>query len=495
MNRPIQKVAIAVFTMIVLLLANATYIQVFKAQSLRNDQRNKRVTYDEYSRERGMIVTKDGAVLARSVPTGGEYNYQREYPTVNDIGDSPSAFAPITGYYSLNYGSGGLEESENEFLSGSDDRLFTQRFSDMFAGRDPRGGNVVTTVDSNTQLAAYRALRDAPCDGPCRGAVVALEPSSGKILAMASTPGYDPNQLATHDFDAAEQAWTNLNDEDLKPMLNRAISWRYPPGSTFKVVTTATALRAGIEPDIRLTSAAEWRLPNSSQMLPNNNGEVCPGGARGTVTLEQAFAQSCNTAFAQLMAEKIPGNPIKDFTDTAKRFGVDEEPGGIPMKVVESQVGDLGDDRAALAQSSIGEKDVQLTAIENAVIAASVANGGVRMQPYLVDKLQAADTQTVYTTRPVTRDRPLTPEESGTLTSMMVRSEQATAGAQSGIASKTGTTDGGHTWYIGFSPSSGARIAVAVVVVNGDLGGNTYGGTIAAPIGRAVMNAYAGGNR
>ncbi len=495
MNRPIQRVSLAVIAIIVLLLGNATYVQVFKADSLRNDPRNVRVLYDEYSRQRGMIVAADGTVLARSVPTDNRFKYQREYPT------DPNAFAPVTGFYSLRYGADrGLESAEGPFLSGSDDRLFTQRFADMFSGRDPRGGNVVTTVDPRLQTTAFNALRNGACNGPCRGAVVALEPATGKILAMVSTPSYDPNTLATQDFDAAEASWKELTDPDSPSRLtNRAINELYPPGSTFKVVTTATALNAGLRPDIRLTSAAHFPLPDSSATLPNNNGETCPGGSGGTVSLTQAFEYSCNTAFAQLVTEKLPGDPFDAFTGTAKQFGVGEDPAGIPMPVAKSTVGDLGDDRAALAQASIGERDVRVTALQNAANAATVANGGVRMRPYLVDKLQTADLRTVSTTTPSAVNRPLTAEEANTLTDLMIKSEQNTYAPQAGIASKTGTTDpnrsgSAYAWYIAFSPSANARIAVAVVVENGNQGSESYGGVIAAPIGRAVLNAYTGGN-
>ncbi|MCK0439045.1 penicillin-binding protein 2 [Gordonia alkaliphila] len=495
MNRPIQRVSIAVIVIIVLLLGNATYVQVFRADALRNDPRNLRVLFDEYSRQRGMIVAADGTVLARSVPSGNRFKYQRQYPT------NPNAFAPVTGFYSLRYGADrGLEAAEGPFLSGSDDRLFTQRFADMFSGRDPRGGNVVTTIDPRLQTTAFDALRSGQCDGVCRGAVVALEPATGKILAMVSTPSYDPNSLATQDFAAAERSWNELTDEDMPSrMTNRAIDELYPPGSTFKVVTTATGLAAGLSPNTRLTAAPTFPLPDSSASLPNNNGEACPGSTGGTVSLTQAFEYSCNTAFAQLVTEKLPGNPFDAFIGTAKKFGVGENPPGIPMHVASSTVGDLGDDKAALAQSSIGERSVRVTALQNAVIAATVANGGIRMRPYLVDKLQTADLRTVSTTTPSSVNRPISAEEADSIAEMMVKSEQQTYQSQSGIASKTGTTDpnrsgSAYAWYIAFAPSSNSRIAVAVVVENGNQGAESYGGVIAAPIGRAVLNAYTGGN-
>ncbi|MFT3660588.1 MAG: penicillin-binding transpeptidase domain-containing protein [Gordonia sp. (in: high G+C Gram-positive bacteria)] len=495
MNRPIQRASLAVIAIIVLLLGNATYVQVFKADSLRNDSRNARVLFDEYSRQRGMIVAADGTILARSVPSGNRFKYQREYPT------NPNAFAPVTGFYSLRYGSDrGVEAAEAPFLSGSDDRLFTQRFVDMFSGRDPRGGNVVTTVDPKLQIAAFNALRQGQCSGPCRGAVVALEPSSGKILAMVSTPSYDPNSLATQDSQAAETSWNELTREGVPARLtNRAIAELYPPGSTFKVVTAATGLKSGLKSSTRLTAERTFQLPDSTSVLPNNNNVTCPGAEGGTVTLAQAFEASCNTAFAELVTKKLPGDEFAEFSSTAMKFGVGEDPTGIPMRVAKSTIGDLNGDPAALAQASIGERDVRLTVLQNAVNAATVANGGVRMQPYVIDKLQTADLRTVSTTSPSEVNRPLSAEEAETLTDMMIRSERSAQQGQSGVASKTGTTDpnrsgSAYAWYIAFAPSANARIAVAVMVENGNQGAQSYGGLIAAPIGRAVLNAYTGGN-
>ncbi|WP_132992657.1 peptidoglycan D,D-transpeptidase FtsI family protein [Gordonia zhaorongruii] len=503
MNRPIQRVAIAAIVLVVALLANATYLQVFKADKLKSDSRNSRVLLDEYSRERGVIVAADGTVLAESVPTDSKFKYLRKYPT------APRAFAPVTGYFSFVYRADrGVEAAEDAVLNGNDDRLFTQRFMDMFSGRDPRGGNVVTTIDPKLQRTAYRELANGDCDGPCRGSVVALEPSTGKILAMASSPSYDPNQIATQDFNEAEQAWRRMTADGAgSPLVNRATSELYPPGSTFKVVSTAAALANGQNPNTRLTADARWKLPGSGAYLTNDSDSTCPGSSGGTVTLTQAFEHSCNTAFAQLLTEKVPGDAgekVAKFTSAAKQFGIGEDPAGIPMSVAKSSVGDIGEDLAALGQSAIGQRDVRTTVLSNAVIAATVANGGVRMHPYVVDRLQTADLRTINTTSPTAVNRPLTADQADTITGMMVDSEQNTSGAQSGIASKTGTAehsddaeagDTPYAWYIGFSPSSNSRIAVAVLVENSGQGQNSYGGTVAAPIGRAVMNAYTGGAR
>ncbi|MGV9671541.1 MULTISPECIES: peptidoglycan D,D-transpeptidase FtsI family protein [unclassified Gordonia (in: high G+C Gram-positive bacteria)] len=493
MNTPIRRVSMAVVVLIVILLANATYVQVIKADSLRNDTRNDRVLLDEYSRQRGAIIA-GGQVIAMSQATDSRYKYLRRYPL------NPRAFAPITGYYSIQYGSAGLEQYENSILTGNDDRLFGQRFTDMFSGRDPRGGNVVTTVDPRLQQVAYDQMNSgATCDGPCRGAVVALEPSTGKILAMVSTPSYDPNLLSSHDQATREAAWAVDTGPD-KRLQNRATDEIYPPGSTFKIVTTSAALRDGRDANTQLTAASTFQLPDSTASLPNYGDETCPGGS-GTVSLADAVKYSCNTAFADLVLNKMDDATAK-LKQTAYLYGFNQSGPNIPMPVAQSSTGEIAD-RAALALSSIGQKDVVVSAVQNAMVAATVANAGVRMQPYLVDKLQSADLRTLYTTPPTNINSPITPEQAASLTSMMVGVENS-SGTSSPvqIASKTGTAEHGdaststpYSWYIAFGPSNDAKIAVAVVVENGKFGVSSVGNTVAGPIGRAVINAYVGGGR
>lgn len=494
MNRPIQRVAIVVILLIVALLLNATYVQVIQADELRSDSRNSRARLDEVDRQRGMI-TAGNDVLALSEEVGDRLRYLRVYPT------DPEVFAPVTGFYSVQYASTGLEETENSILNGNDDQLFGQRFSDLFSGREPRGGNVVTTIDPDLQRLAYQQMQNG-CSGGCRGSVVALEPSTGKILTLVSTPSYDPNLLASHDPAVREEAYTRWRDSQYSPLSNRAISELYPPGSTYKVITTATALRDGIGTGERLTGAASYTLPGTATELTNYGGQVCPGGRDGTVSLEDAFKYSCNTAFVQLTTDRM-NEPFDAMRDTAVGFGLDEQMPGIPLAVATSKLGPLNN-LAELGVSSIGQQDVRMTPLLNAVVAATVANGGVRMQPYLVDSLQTADLNPISQTRPETVNSPLTPEQAATLTNLMIESERNTQGAdgRNAIASKTGTAEHGggpgstpYSWYIAFGPSSNAKIAVAVFVENGDLGAGSTGGAVAAPIGRAVINAYVGGDR
>ncbi|MBF6188548.1 MULTISPECIES: peptidoglycan D,D-transpeptidase FtsI family protein [Nocardia] len=483
MNTPLRRVAVAVMVMVVALLANATYVQVFKADDYRNDPRNTRVLLDEYSRQRGQI-SAGGTVLASSVETEDRYKYLRTYPT------DPQAYAPVTGYYTMQNGSGGLERFEDPLLNGSDSQLFGRRLIDLVSGRDPRGGNVLTTLNPVMQQVAYEQLTAKGYTG----SVVAIEPSTGKILTMVSTPSYDPNVLAGHDAAETTEALEALNSDPDKPMLNRAISQTYPPGSTFKVVVTAAALANGVAtPEDQFTAAPNITLPGTATTLENYNGSSCGPGP--TASLTDAFRLSCNTAFVEL-GQRVGAAALKD---TAAAFGVGPH-NGIPMPVAESTVGPIPDN-AALGQSSIGQRDVALTPLDNAVIAATIANGGVRMEPYLVDQRQGPDLSELSKTKPVSVGQAVSAQVASQLTGMMIASEANTVGGNRAgytIASKTGTAEHGtdprntppHAWYIAFAPAQNPKIAIAVIVEDGgDRALAATGGSVAAPIARAVLDA------
>lgn len=485
MNASLRRISVTVMALIVLLLLNATMTQVFTADGLRADPRNQRILLDEYSRQRGQI-TAGGQLLAYSVATENRFRFLRVYP-------EPAAYAPVTGFYSLRYSSAGLEWAEDPLLNGSDQRLFGRRIVDFFTGRDPRGGNVDTTINPRIQQAAWNGLQQG-CDGPCKGAVVALEPSTGQILAMVSAPSYDPNLLASHDPEVQADAWHQLGDDPASPLTNRAISERYPPGSTFKVITTAAALAAGATETEQLTAAAKIPLPGSTATLENYGGASC--GTKSTVSLSEAFAKSCNTAFVQLGI--LTGADA--LRSMAQSFGFDTPPSLIPLQVAKSTVGSISD-TAALGMSSIGQKDVAVTPLENALVAATVANDGITMRPYLVSSLNGPDLATISTTTPTKQRRAMSPQIAAKLTELMVGAEKvaqqkgAIPGVQ--IASKTGTAEHGtdprhtppHAWYIAFAPAQAPKVAVAVLVENGANRLSATGGALAAPIGRAVIKA------
>jgi peptidoglycan glycosyltransferase len=485
MNTSLRRISVTIMGLIVLLLVNATITQVFRADGLRADPRNQRVLLDEYSRQRGQI-TAGGQLLAYSVSTSGHYRFLRVYP-------NPLVYAPITGFYSLRYSSTGLERAEDSILNGSDPRLFGRRLQDFFTGRDPRGGNVDTTIVPRVQQAAWDAMQQG-CNGPCKGSVVALEPSTGKILAMVSSPSYDPNPLASHDTAQQTQSWDALRDGSNSPLTNRAIAETYPPGSTFKVITTAAALQAGISDTEQLTAAPKITLPNSTATLENYAGTPCGNGP--TASLRDAFARSCNTAFVEL-GIRIGADKLRS---TAQAFGLDNPPAAIPLEVAESTIGPI-QDAAALGMSSMGQKDVAVTPLQNAMVAAAIANSGVVMQPYLVDSLKGPDLTNISTTAPQQQQRAVSPLVAAKLTDLMIGAEQNTQqkGAIPGvqIASKTGTAEHGtdprntppHAWYIAFAPAQNPKVAISVLVENGGDRLSATGGALAAPIGRATIAA------
>lgn len=495
MNTPLRRVGLAMLAMVVLLLANATYIQMVKADDYRADARNRRVLLEEYSRQRGKILTSDEVIIANVKPTNSSPQYQRVY-------ENGPLYAPITGYYSLRYGSTGLESSENEILNGSDNRLFVRRLSDLITGRDPRGGNVVTTINSKVQNAAYEAMTT----NGFTGAVVAIKPDDGQILAMVSTPSYDPNGLATLDAAAQGKVWTGYNDDPAKPMLNRSISENYAPGSTFKVITAAAALAEGKDKNSQVTTSAGINVINgdtncelsASTCLANFSRSSCGDG-----TLITALAKSCNTAFAQL-ADQVGKDKL---ISQASKFGVGQTDLKIPMSVVPSCVGPRAQcmtipDRPSLFVSGIGQKDVRMTALENASVAATVANGGSRMRPQLVWKVLAPDLDEISGYDPDEVDQAMSGSDANELRDMMLESEKNTCKCanEANIASKTGTAETGadpkttppFAWYIAFAPAENPQIAVAVVVESKDVAAT--GGKLAAGVGRSTMNALVGGS-
>jgi penicillin-binding protein A len=491
-NTPLRRVSLAVMVLILLLLGQATWIQVVKADEYRADPRNARVLLDEYARQRGQI-SAGGEVLAQSVQSpdpGDRLRYLRQYT------DGP-LYAPVTGYYSQIYGAGGMERAMDPVLNGSDDRLFVRRISDAITGRDPAGGNVVLSIDPRVQRAAYEAMTSRGY----QGSVVAIRPQTGEILAMVSVPSYDPNPLASHSGTTQQQTWNRLTDSDPPELTNRAISETYPPGSTFKLVNTAAALEAGmIQPNTPVTAAPRITLPDSTTTLENYDGKPCGPGP--TVPFATAFAKSCNGPFAQL-ADQVGADRLRAM---AVSLGFSNPALTVPMPVEASETGPMSDG-ASLAQSGIGQRDVRLTPLQNAMITATVANGGVPMSPHTVAQIQGQDLSTVDTTEPDRLARAFSQSTADTLTQLMIGSENG--GTSEGkipgvqIASKTGTAEWGaspktnppHTWYDAFGPVPNPQVAVSVIVERGgNRGEEATGSSVAAPIGRAVIAAALGGN-
>jgi peptidoglycan glycosyltransferase len=476
-NAPLRRVAISVLVLFTLLIVNVNVIQVVRSDELRSDGRNTRVLVEEYDSERGSMVA-GGTEIANSVPTDDQLTYLRQYA-------NGPVYAPVTGYYSLVYGNSQMERAADDVLSGDDARLFTRRLADLFTGRDPSGGDVVLTLDPAVQETAMDGLKGVT------GAVVALDPSTGAVLGMASTPTYDPNQLSSHEPAAIREYSDQLDSLKIDPRLNRAIDARYSPGSIFKVVVSAAALSSGeYTPDTVIPAPQELVLPGTSTALENFGGSACdPSGQQ---SLLEALTISCNTAFAQLGID-LGEDRVREM---AEAFGIDGEGFDIPLTVEGSTLGEIQND-AELGVSSIGQQDVQLTPLQAAMIASAVANDGTLMSPYLVDQVRAPDLSVIDQTDPEELSEPVSADVADQLTEMMTSVVENGSGRRARIpgvtvAGKTGTAENAgpdHNWFIGFAPADDPQIAVAVFVANG---GGT-GGDVSAPIARDVMQAYLDG--
>ncbi|MEO8329705.1 MAG: penicillin-binding transpeptidase domain-containing protein, partial [Candidatus Nanopelagicales bacterium] len=377
MNATIRRSALMMGVLMLILIININVLAVIQDDDLRAHTGNRRQTIDEYDHERGSIVLGQRAI-AKSVPTDDRLKYLRTY-TDGEL------YAPVTGYYSI-YGATGIEKYENDLLAGTDDRLFVDRLTNLFTGQQPKGGNVVLTIDPDAQRAAFDGL-----DGQA-GAVVAINPQTGAILAMASVPSYNPNLMASHDSSEVTDNFDKLRKAPGSPLLNHATEQLYPPGSLFKVVVSAAALESGkYTPQTDIPGPASLDLPDTTATLNNYDNQPCLGG---TVTLQEALEISCNTAFAQVGLDL--GDDV--LRKQAQAFGFNG-PLAIPMPVAASVYPD-NLDTPQTALSAIGQFDVRATVMQMAMVGAGVANDGVVMKPYLVAEEQAPDLSSLSVTEP-----------------------------------------------------------------------------------------------
>lgn len=482
MNKTLRQLFTAVIVLFTILGLSTTIITAIRATSLNADARNTRALYHEFGAPRGSILAADGTVLAKSDPSNDAFKYQRSY-------SNGPLYAPVTGFFSISQRADrGVEASRNSLLSGESDSLFWQRIKSTLTGSDNKGANIETSISTSLQQVAYNAL------GNQSGSVVAIEPKTGRILAMVSTPSYDPNVLATHDGNALTQNYANLTQDPANPMLNNATSQLFPPGSTFKTVVAATALETGqYQPDTQIPAGASYTLPGTVTDL--TNVEYQANGSNSSISFEDALAYSSNTAFAQL-AVSLGQDKIADMA-TKLGFGssivVDgTDSTGLPMKAVASNFPtSMTDDKLALA--SIGQGDVTETPLQNAMIAAAIANDGTLMRPTIVDRVRASDLSVLSETKASTMSEPFSADTANKLTQMMqavvTKDSTSLAITNVSVAAKTGTAQIGadnsaiDAWVMGFAPADDPKIAVAVVVHNT----TGYGVTSAGPVFRSVL--------
>jgi penicillin-binding protein A len=480
-NKPIRTIAVFCLLLFLALMLNSTYLMYVRADELSEDPKNRRVITEAFSRERGAILVGRDPV-ARSVPSDDQYEFQRTYP-------QPFKYAPITGYFSY-FTQTGVERSQNAVLSGEDDRLFVTRLVDMLSNTDPKGGNVQLTIDEAAQTAAFDGLRGLGED--VQGAVVALEPSSGKVLAMVSNPTFDPNQLASHDLGAVIDRAKALEEDDSDPLINRSIATTLPPGSTFKLVTAAAAIESGrYDSESTVPGGYEYQLPQSETTIGNDGGGNC-GGNR--ITLTQALAVSCNVTFLTLANEL--GN--EEMLEQAEKFGFND----TSLEDLEGQARSLYPadmDEPQTAMSGIGQASVTATPLQMAMVAAGIANDGEVMKPYVVDEVRAPNLDVLDKTDP-SGSRAVSGDTADELTEMMVATVETGTAANAAIpgvrvAGKTGTAQSTpdrppYAWFVSFAPADDPQVAVAVMVEASDTAREDIaGGLLGAPIAKAVMEA------
>ncbi|MFE6701638.1 peptidoglycan D,D-transpeptidase FtsI family protein [Streptomyces sp. NPDC057718] len=479
MNKPLRRIAIFCGILVMALLIRDNWLQYVRADELNSHKYNRRVEIERYAHERGDIIVDGKAITGSAETEDSDFRYKR-------VWKNGPLWAPVTGYSSQAFDSSQLENLEDGILTGNDDQLFFDRTLSMFTGDKKRGGNVVTTLNGDAQKAAFKGL------GEKKGAVVALDPKSGAILALASTPSYDPSVFAGNSMKDSENRQKLLKDKD-KPMLNRALRETYPPGSTFKVVTAAAALENGLYDDIdaKTESPLPWTLPQSTTPLSNEGNIPCEDA-----TLREALRWSCNTVFGK-MSDDLGNKKMIEQTD---KFGFNKEV-FTPVRADASIYPE--DNRPQNAMAGIGQASNRTTPLQMAMVASAIANDGKLMEPYMVAERQAPNLDPVYTHDPKELSRALSGENAQKVQQMMetvVKDGTGTNAQIPGVTvgGKTGTAQHGlnnsekpYAWFISYAKTdNGSPVAVAVVVEDGNANRDDIsGGGLAAPIARDVMKA------
>jgi peptidoglycan glycosyltransferase len=484
-NKQIRRLAVALLACYLVLFVQLNVLAVGRQRELNADPRNNRQTERDFNRPRGSIVAADGTVLARSVPTalGDQFRYQREYPT----GD---LFGNVTGYYTFSFGSTQIERTQNDVLMGDTNDQKLRAIGGLFSGSDSTG-TVVLTMRPDVQQVAADAL------GTREGSVVVMDPHTGGIIAMVSNPRYNPAAVAVHDSKLAEDALTFLNALPGKPLLANAYQERYMPGSSFKVITTSIAFENGVTSlDRVFPDSKEYIPPQTTNPIGNYGGSLCGG------TMVVVFYRSCNIPFAQLAVELGPQRMV----DGTKKWGIGEKiPIDLPGPAASSfgEVADFTDQLPLLAIGGFGQGSTTMVPLHMAMIASTIANGGVMMKPHVVDATLDHNGGVLTRTTPSAWKTPISAATADTLTTLMIgvvnqgtgKAMQLDGGIQA--AAKTGTAqlnvtgpERSNAWIIGFAPAAAPQYAVAVVLKGGpdDEVSASTGGKLAGPIAKQVLD-------
>ena len=479
MTPEIKRVANFILLMFLSLFVAASAMQVVNADSLSNDPRNQRAVYEGYKTQRGAILVNNKPI-AESIKTSNAYRYLRQY--------NGEQYSAITGFYSLFQGRTGLENILDSSLRGDNSAAFFEQLNALLSGNPVSGASVELTIDEDVQLAAWNAM------GNMKGAVVAIEPATGRILALVSKSGFDANLLSTHNTADASANYKKLLTNKNAPLINRAIGGDlYAPGSVFKLIVAAAAFESGnFTPQSKLPNPKTYVLPGTTTAITNSGEGKC-GGAT-TVSIATALKLSCNIPFAQLGIELGQ----EAIANQAKAFGFGEAL-SIPLKATPS-VYPTNLDEAQTALTAFGQFDVRVSPLQMAMVSAAIANAGIEMKPFLVDQIFTSNLTLLEEGKPTELRRSITTSSAERLKTMMVASVTSGVGSNARIpgvkvAGKTGTAENGVNdpytlWFTGFAPADNPQVAVAVVIEDGGGKGQSgRGNTLAAPIAKKVMQA------
>ena len=482
MNRQVRRVGLVLTLMFLALFAMASSIQVLRTDALYEDPRNVRASLDIYKTQRGSILV-GGEQIVSSVPVNDEYRFLREYES--------QIYSPVTGYFSIFTGSTGIERVMNNYLSGQSSAQFFEQINALLDGTPVTGAAVELTLDPDIQRAAWDAL------GNRRGAVVAMDPATGRILAMVSKPTFDANLLAGLSFGEVSDAYRSYIDSADAPLINRAIGGDlYHPGSVFKLVVAAAALESGnYTAQSQFENLESFRLPGTLTEIRNASRTSC--GVGDTVTLEEALIRSCNIPFA-LLAIELGQDKIRAQAELMGFGDLVEIPLGVTPSIYPS-----GLDAAQTALTGFGQFDVRTSPMQMAMVTAAIANQGVIMTPQLVESVVSSNLNVLEQLQPNVYSSPMSRQTAGLLTRMMVDSVELGVAGRAGVpgvavAGKTGTAQNGPSdpytlWFTGFAPAEAPEVVVTVVVEDGGgIGQNGTGNQIAAPIAKAVIEAVLG---
>lgn len=482
MNRELTRVSALVLVMFLALFTSSSIIQTVQADNLNADGRNSRTIISSFMVERGAILV-DGQPIAQSVPSESVYNWQREY-IQGDL------YAAVTGYNTLDQGNTGIEGAMNAELTGRADSQFLDEIERLLTGRDPQGAAVSTTIDPDAQAAAAEGI------GDFTGAAVALDPETGDVLALYSSPSFDPNQMAVHDSQAVIDYYNQLLEGPSAPLQNRAIGGDlYYPGSVFKMIVASAALKSG---DYTLESEfdnpPELQLPQSSSIVKNSTGGRCGPEGGNKVDLETAIVYSCNIPFAELAAEL--GEDVIAAEAQAYGFGQSMQ---IPMDVTPSQYpSDMSE--ANLMLSGFGQYDVRVTPMQMAMMSAAIANDGTLMKPNVIDSVVNDNLTVLSDPQPEVFGTTSTPDVASTLRESMeagvdhgfangAQIDGATVGGKTGTAENGTDNEPYNLWFTGYAERDGKQVAVAVVVVPEENISGQGSNEIASPIAKSIMEA------